>query len=318
VRPGTATCNTSLGMKSPCRSIGLITWRVAVQTPAGAIDIFTSVDDAGQVHVQIFRNDDETSRLREKVSRPETSFADAKPAKAKPMLNYDEIRERRAARRARRLADYAASGSNLAKDGEVLRIPLTMMDRQMMDSLRERFPPQTDAEIGEFDEEDAALALAAIRDRRRRRTVRDPFGRVLAEEEADARTVILDAYDPHRPGFRYLADRSASEQARAEMIVEMQDAWKPKDGTGSERLPPYGAIPKSLGTVKAGDACAIDGRRGRLLEDTGQRFGVNRRGGRSRNRQDAAPRMMDAATAQRIKDEAYNEMCADLVNAWRK
>jgi hypothetical protein len=41
-------------------------------------------------------------------------------------------------------------------------------------------------------------------------------------------------------------------------------------------------------------------------------------GSEPRPSDDAVPRFMDAATAHRIKDEAYNQMCDDLVSAWRK
>jgi hypothetical protein len=92
---------------------------------------------------------------------------------------------------------------------------------------------------------------------RRRRTTRDPFGRIIETTEEDAMRTFgnvpiqtldaganftSDALAKSRPGFRF-ADRSASETAYAAMCAELQDAWKPKDDKAdalTPQLPPYG------------------------------------------------------------------------------
>ena len=95
-----------------------------------------------------------------------------------------------------------------------------------------------------------------------------------------------DALAQHRPGPRYIVDEAARarvEQARAEGIREMCDAWK---------NPP--AESNITGHLNHRLECVPDQRR-----------------------TDAVPRVMDAATAQRIRDEAWEESVRADENAWR-
>jgi hypothetical protein len=106
--------------------------------------------------------------------------------------------------------------------------------------------------------------LADIHDRRRRKrlTSRDPMGRETGTlEEED--TMTVDALAMHRPGFRYLADRSASEAAYVEYCRELQDAWKPKPVSTADvgiKPLPFGAQP-TWAQVE-GSSCSIDGAKG--------------------------------------------------------
>ena len=117
-----------------------------------------------------------------------------------------------------------------------------------------------------------------------------------------------DALAQHRPGPRYIVDeavRARVEQARAEGIREMCDAWKRKPDANSESG--YGS--GEFRGQQPGDQCTINGAPGHLnhrLECVPDQ-----------RRQDAVPRVMDAATAQRIRDEAYEESVRRDENAWR-
>jgi hypothetical protein len=107
----------------------------------------------------------------------------------------------------------------------------------------------------------------------------------------------------HRPGPRYCSD--AGNDAKAEAYVdgvrEMCDAWKnppAESNTGSGEF--RGARP--------GDKCTINGQPGHLnhrLECVPDQ------------RRDAVPRTMDAADAQRIKDEAWLASIKELEEAWK-
>src|SRR5262245_50605884 len=107
---------------------------------------------------------------------------------------------------------------------------------------------------------------------------------------------FTDSLAQHRPGQRFSVDAAARarvEQARAEGIKEMCDAWKnPPDVRGQQ----------------PGDQCTINGAPGHLnhrLECIPDK------------RQDSVP-VHDAAAGQRIKDEAYAEMCRELTEAWKR
>jgi hypothetical protein len=122
---------------------------------------------------------------------------------------------------------------------------------------------------------------------------------------ADARRTTADAVRP--------LGISNSDWARELNRREISDAWK----TPAPALDaaPSGKWPLSAGV---GSACDLNGERGVLVEDGSGVLvcQVNRHVGPTRS--DAAPpRFMDAATAQKIKDAAYNEMVSDLTNAWR-
>ena len=79
----------------------------------------------------------------------------------------------------------------------------------------------------------------------------------------------------------------------------MCDAWKQNPAAGSHELRGQ----------REGDQCTIDGQAGRLrkVNDKFECIPIKR--------QDA---VMDAAAAQRVKDEAWLEMCRDLETAWKK
>jgi hypothetical protein len=129
---------------------------------------------------------------------------------------------------------------------------------------------------------------------------------------ADARRTTADAVRP--------LGVTNAEWARAEGIRQMCDAWRSQDAPAAQILP-LGAVPKHIGTVKAGDACTLDGAPGVYVDGgDGNLYCRTRpmhstRSGTSSG--DAVPRIMDAATAQKIKDAAYNEMVTDISNAWR-
>jgi hypothetical protein len=110
----------------------------------------------------------------------------------------------------------------------------------------------------------------------------------------------------HRPGPRFCTDAAANDakaQAYAESVEELTTAWqrKPVDsesGFGSGEF--RGQQP--------GDVCTINGQPGHLnhrLECVPDR------------QHDSVPRMMDAATAQAIRDEAWLASVEADENAWR-
>jgi hypothetical protein len=226
-----------------------------------------------------------------------------------------------ARRRTRRLAERDSaqhSFSGLAEDGEVVRVPLTMMDRALVDGLREKYPPapQTGTALTQTEAENE---LADIRDRRRRKRVAyDPMGRVVGTVEEEADHQVLDSFITdaqaalHRPGFRCLDDRSASEAAYAEYCRELQDAWKPRDSTGSEKLPPYGAQP--LWAQKEGASCSIDGRRGVWKREGDFLF--------CRPVDEKLPKPAPGSTGaqpgtREYVDQVWRQMVLDQQNAWK-
>jgi hypothetical protein len=120
-----------------------------------------------------------------------------------------------------------------------------------------------------------------------------------------------DALAQHRPGPRYIVDEAARarvEQARAEGIREMCDAWRKPvaDAAGEFR----GQQPGDVCTVREGGV--DEGSPGHLRMVTGELRCVP-----DQRRTDAVPRVMDAATAQRIRDEAWEESVRRDENAWR-
>jgi len=181
--------------------------------------------------------------------------------------------------------DDAFDERGVIRDGYGVRVPLFMMD---------------------------SMQKAVRADARRRKAVeRDPMGRVRStfeEEEADA--MMTDAeLSLHRPGYRTLGTLNDDEAVRAynDSVREKCNAWRKRD----ER--PAGAYPYDPG--REGQACTIDGRPGTL-----QRRGdalVCVPNGESSSNSDAVPRTMDAATAQRIRDQAWEEMCERQRNAWK-
>jgi hypothetical protein len=322
----------------------------------------TEITDDGRVELTVHRDDRETERARGNPSGAKQFTADAQLAKETFMLDSAmeaRVAARRAARRARRLARDA----DIIPDGTSIRVPLTLMDQAMYDSLRERYPPRSDSGRQESETHDQIMASISpeVRKlfdstpmekwpelidaaRRRKKVVeRDPLGRETGEfTEEDTRRVLdrgttaittldgvgnvtSDPYAMCRPGYRF-ADRSISEQAYAEHVRDLQDAWRddatPKEGTQTPKgIWPPGGVPKNIGIVE-GSHCTIDGRGG-TWQAEGEFLFCRPSGPLVQpTRADAMPaappsRFMTNDEAQPIKDRAYEQMCADLQNAWK-
>jgi hypothetical protein len=137
---------------------------------------------------------------------------------------------------------------------------------------------------------DALDERGLLRDGRRVRVpmqAMDSLSRAVAEHyAADSNVVFGDGSDPlarHKPGSRRTTDQAALDakaQAFADSVAEMCDAW---------RKP-------------------VDDRRKKTFRDP-----QGREAGTEEEEQDSTPpRTMDAATAQRIRDEAWQQMCDEL------
>jgi hypothetical protein len=123
----------------------------------------------------------------------------------------------RAERRARRLADQ----SNIARDGE--RIRVTMHDAAMATDLATRFPPTPTGESHVSHREQRRLARQSQTD-----DVVAVTLAAVATHDAIARNAIAVA--SHFPGFRCFTDDvavdlGAGERARQERITEDSNAW---------------------------------------------------------------------------------------------
>jgi hypothetical protein len=99
----------------------------------------------------------------------------------------------------------------------------------------------------------------------------------------------------HRPGPRFATDRAHVDAVYFDEKQKLMDAWREPvaDVRGQ----------------KPGDQCTIDGQPGHLdhrLQCVPDK------------RQDSAPRTMDAAEGQRIKDEAWLASVKELEEAWRR
>ena len=163
------------------------------------------------------------------------------------------------------------------------------------------------------DDDDAFDEFGVLRDGRSVRVSMQMRDAAMADGEArDAaqRFGLSDAMDMHRPGQRLCTDaaaRNAVEQARAEGIKEDENAWRTpaansETGFGSSEF--RGARP--------GDQCTINGAPGHLnhrLECVPDK--------RSQDSASSVPRTMDAATAQRIRDQAYEESLRREQDEWR-
>jgi hypothetical protein len=192
----------------------------------------TEITDDGRVELTVHRDDTETERVRHLAdNRP--FITDAKsPAKETFMLD-SALEQRVAARRAARKARIAArTAHEIIPDGASVRVPLTLMDKQFVDGLRQKYPPQPI-------------------DDARRRQARDPdedddgddgyTQREPEEAKNDAMRIVptiatydgfgqlsIDPLELSRPGFR-IADRSVNDAAYVAMCTELQDAWKPPE-----------------------------------------------------------------------------------------
>jgi hypothetical protein len=121
-----------------------------------------------------------------------------------------------------------------------------------------------------------------------------------------------DGLDLHKPGQRFSTDRAAND-AREEVYQDekrkLQDAWRK----------PVADIANEARGAQEGDECTVregginEGAPGHLRMVKGALKCVP-----DKRRQDAVPPSMTADAAQKIRDEAWLEMCRDLESAWRK
>jgi hypothetical protein len=111
------------------------------------------------------------------------------------------------------------------------------------------------------------------------------------------------------------------------MVRDLMDAWRPdpvKEGAAAPKILSVGATPKHIGTVKAGDACMVDGADGVYVDGgDGNLYCKTRPMPTTRvaptSHIDAMPpRYMSAADAQPIRDRAYREYVDRISNAWKQ
>jgi hypothetical protein len=125
-----------------------------------------------------------------------------------------------------------------------------------------------------------------------------------------ARFGLNDAADLYRNGSRYCTDEAARarvEQARAEGIADMCNAWK--------NPPPVADVRGQ----QPGDVCTVRGPE--YPNDFGSPGHLDARlvcVPDNPRRQDSRPHTMDAATAQRIRDEAWLASVKELESAWQR
>ena len=182
---------------------------------------------------------------------------------------------------------YRDDDDRIVRDGEAVRVPLTMMD-----SVQRR--------------------VAA--DAKRRKVVeRDPMGRVRStfEEEVEEDAMTTDAQLAlHRPGYRTSTrvNDDAAVEAYRQYVADQANAWKKRNAQ-----PPPGAYPLSAGV---GTACTINGAPGVLVEsDDGQWLVC-----KPVARQDSAPTgpVYDRAAGERLKQRVWQQMVDEQREAWRK
>jgi hypothetical protein len=176
-------------------------------------------------------------------------------------------------------------------------------------------------DIEDYSDIDPLDERGILRDGHRLRvpmTARDS-GTVRGQIAASRQRVHDSTGDPWglcRPGFRYTSDSAAydaKEKARDEMVADLTSAWK-RGTRYDEQQPPLGAFRKGLG-LNAGDRCMVNGRGGRLVERDGWLWCKPTEIGPTRR--DAIPHTMDAEQAQKIRDQAYQDYCNELADAWR-
>jgi hypothetical protein len=135
----------------------------------------------------------------------------------------------------------------------------------------------------------------------------------VIRERSASNAAIVHTGGGYSPGHVYSTDgamRDAGARARAEAIAEMRDAWRgTRHGNASTQNAPKGEYAASSG-YRIGDACTVNGAPGTLVESGSP-------GWLTCKPTAADARPLDAAQSQRIRDEAYRRMCADLQDAWR-
>jgi hypothetical protein len=148
-----------------------------------------------------------------------------------------------------------------------------------------------------YADDDALDERGLLRDGRRIRVpmqAMDSLSLSVRQHFADASVIFGDGTDPlgrHKPGLRRTSDQAALDakaQAFADSVAELTDAWrKPVEDKRkkTQRRDPQGREEGSWETEE---------------EDS-----------------ETPPRTMDAATAQRIRDEAWKEMVDEMQSAWK-
>jgi hypothetical protein len=163
-------------------------------------------------------------------------------------------------------------------------------------------------------------------------TMRDslsPVQRAIAEDADRRRARLHDGtgnsqFVGNKPGFVFAADADygATERARQDMIKDHEQAWSRDDRFTFEPVEKEtGFGSKWFAGAREGDPCTVQG--AEYQSEFGSPGHLKRINGRlvcvpdRRARADAAP-VTDAAEGQRVKQEAYDAMCRDKANAWRK
>jgi hypothetical protein len=321
-------------------------------------DFFGTINSDGEIEVTVYRNDQETERVRTLADYQRSNLQPSRPivdhwrTSARETFITDSEDPMRNARRFdddddfEIVTGYDGKPARILKDGRSVHVSLAMRD-----SLR-----RSDAEAARIAEA-VAITKTAMRGSG---TPSDPY--ILGQWP------VTDAYAANKPGYRY-ADSGTTEEtehhvtrrrrktvyrdpegreagtaetgdamnetekAYSEMLDHLHNGWKTPpvnfDATAtSSRKPEEAAITRSLREIPppggwfpieaVGQVCDINGVRGTVVREG--EHGVCRPGPVvGPTRADAAPRVdtMDAATAQRIRDEAYAEYCSELENAWR-
>jgi hypothetical protein len=179
------------------------------------LDLYFRTDDAGRIFMRVFRNEEETMRLKDTERRSDSrSFiTDAGPLEraiiSPTPRHYTDDDD-----------PYDANG--YLKDGRRIRVPLETMDS------RRGAPVIINTGLRGKDSLDRFFDVdgSPKEPRRRRVRQRDPVGRESGSfEEEDA--------CPHRPGLRTVNDAhvhqvtDARAEARDEMIRDLCNAWRP-------------------------------------------------------------------------------------------
>jgi hypothetical protein len=187
-------------------------------TDCGMIhSLIHTVDDDGNVKMAVYV-DPHLDQLEDTEHRsgPRHFVTDAGARQPRPQQRTSTMKPRTAPRRYRHDDPDAYGPDGLLKDNCAITVPLL----EMRDSQRNDVPMIINTGLPRSVYDGIPGVTASSDARRRRRTVeRDPMGREVASfEEADA--------SPHRPGFRTTdAARSASIEARDEMIRDLTTAW---------------------------------------------------------------------------------------------
>jgi len=254
----------------------------------------------------------------------------------------------------------AAPAPMVITTGLPLRGPGSLASQFYSDGTRKpRRKPRDEYGDPDFDEfeEDGAR-------RRRRVQTRDPQGREAGTFEEEDRAFAdhrpgfrqVTAADRAKVDDAYLEmcrdlcdawktpDQRAVDHARStadacpagvdprawaynQMVRDLTDAWRPdpaKEGAAAPKILPVDAMPKHIGTVKAGDACMVDGADGVYVDGgDGNLYCLPRPMPTTRTAPtspiDAMPaRYMSASDAQPIRDRAYQEYVDHVCNAWKQ